>query len=473
MPAILDARPGSLPLLPALALVCACACTPERSEPPDTVPTSAPVSSDTTVGPPDAASSGSSTTPPPGDTTVDVTTSSTTDASTTHDTDAPQEPTVTVELVTNTNRHHPQMHGGWGPSLRAPMLDDAGTPWLAYDGGPSVLENTTIHYARRDDDGWHTVASQLHTAGVQQNAAHVLRNGYILSYAVNVGQGFLEECYLDTTDLAYAACNAIQIGGPYATPPSSNYVGAALGPAGETLVWFTVVGASGGTGQWIYTYDYGGGWNGPVASLLPGWNDYAYVRASFRGPSEVSLVGQAYVGAYPTGEYAAGVDVLSLGTPPTFETLAPPPPAGQVRSGADVWVDPNDGDTHVLARLAGTLTYHYLPVGAAWIDHLDPVATIDDLVDARFLHEDGGPLVLVGHGGAGLHARWALPGAAIDWDAAPSVPIEIPAAGFEAPSAIHVMRPEYQTAPVVGLHFGVCGAYAVADEQIWYGRIEL
>ncbi|MCX4240014.1 hypothetical protein [Paraliomyxa miuraensis] len=446
------------------------ACTPATSEPPEpdpgsttAVPTTEP--SATTLDPDPDSSIGTSTTTP-ATTTLDP-------DSTSDTTGPPIDPSVTVELITDQNRHHAEMHGGWGPHLRAPMLDDRGTPWFAYDGGPSVLDNTTIHYARRDASGWQTVASQPHTPGVQQNAAHVLRNGFIMTYAVDVAGHFLEECYFDTTDPTYAACNAIQIGGPYATPPSSNYVGAALGPAGETITWFTVVGAAGGTGQWIYTYDYGGGWNGPVVSVLPGWNDYAYVRASFRGPSEVSLLGQAYVGAYPMGEYAAGVDELSLGSPATFDTLTPPPPAGQVRSSADLWVDPRTGDTHALAHLAGTLTYHYLPAGAAWSDYSDPVATLDDLGNARFLHDGGGPLVLVGSGPAGLEARWASAGSVIDWSTASSLPVAIPAAGFEAPSAIYVMRPEYQTAPVSGLHFAVCGQYAVADEQIWYGRLEL
>lgn len=454
--------------LAALVMGCSLACTPAGSD-----PTGAPPSTTTgdTSGPA-RTSTGSTTNDLDPDTTATTLDTSGSDSSSSG-TVEPVEPSVVVELVTNTNRHHPEMHGGWGPHLRAPMLDGAGTLWLAYDGGPSVLENTTIHYARRDDTGWQTVASQPHTAGVQQNAAHVLRGDFILSYGVNTAQQFLEECYLDTTNLAYAACNAIQIGGPYSTPASSNYIGAALGPGDETIVWFTVVGNAGGTGQFIYTYDYGGGWNGPVASMLPGWNDYAYVRTSFRGPSEISILGQAYVGAYPAGEYAAGVDELSFGTPTTFDTLAPPPPQGQVRSGADLWVDPQTGDTHALAHLAGTLTYHHLPAGEAWAAHLAPTATLDDLANARFLHVEGGPLVLIASGAAGLQARWADPGAAIDWSTAQSLPIEIPAEGFESPSAIHAMRPEYQSAAVTGLHFAVCGQYTVSDEQIWHGLLEL
>lgn len=56
-----------------------------------------------------------------------------------------------------------------------------------------MLANTTIHYAHRTDTGWLTITSQPHTAGMQQNAAHVLREGYIFTYAVNLGQSFVEE----------------------------------------------------------------------------------------------------------------------------------------------------------------------------------------------------------------------------------------------------------------------------------------
>lgn len=459
----------------ALGLTTSLACAPAGSDPIDTTTSSSTTASETTT----AASA--STTHPTSSTTALDTTATTVDPSTStsaSDTTAdstgePSIPTVTVELVTDQNRHYPEMHGGWGPHLRAPMLDPRGNLWLAYDGGPSVLENTTIHYARRGDAGWQTVASQPHTAGVQQNAAHVLRANFIVSYAVNTAQHFLEECYFDTTNYAYAACNAIQIGGPYATPANSNYVGAALGPSGETITWFTVVGSAGGTGQLVYTYDYGVGWNGPVVTMLPGWNDIGYLRTSFRGPSQLAIIGQGYVGAYPTGEYTAGVTELGFGDAAAFESLQPPPPAGQTRSSADIWIDPITGDTHALAQLVGTLTYHHLPAGEAWADHLDPIATLDELSIARLLHVDGGPLVLVGGGAGGLQARWAEPeGGAIDWALAPSLPITIPADGFDSPSGIHVMRPEYQTAPVTGLHFAVCGQYQVSDEQIWHGLLE-
>jgi hypothetical protein len=317
------------------------------------------------------------------------------------------------------------------------------------------------------------VAEVAHGVGVQQNSAHVLRGNAIMTYSVNPGASVLEECWLDTTDPSAGACNAMVIGSVYTTPPSSNYVGAAVGPDGETIVWFTVVGASGGTGQFIYTHDYGGGWNGPTVAALPGYNDYAYVRASFRDPSRIVLFGQAYVGAYPTGEYALGVDEVDFGQPTTFETLGPPARAGQVRTGGDVWIDPLSGDAHAIGRIGSELGYWFVPAGAAWAEHLEPVAWIDGALDGRWLHEDGGPLVAVLGTADGVQARWAEPGAAIDWSAAQSLDIAFPVDGLDQPSAIYAAGPEYQTTPMTGLHFAVCGTYGVADDQIWYGALTL
>ena len=302
----------------ALGLTASLACAPAGSPSNDTTGLAAATETGSTSG--STTRSTAETITPDGTDTTPLDPSGSTSApdTDTSSTGEPVVPTVTVELVTDQNRHYPEMHGGWGPHLRAPMLDAEGNLWLAYDGGPSVLENTTIHYARRGDTGWQTVASQPHTAGVQQNAAHVLRGNFILTYAVNTTQHFLEECYLDTTNYAYAACNALQIGGPYATPGSSNYVGAALGPGGETIVWFTVVGAMGGTGQLVYTYDYGGGWNGPVVTVLPGWNDIGYnflvdrYGTIFEGRS--GGVDRAVIGAQAQGYNSFSTGISCIGS---------------------------------------------------------------------------------------------------------------------------------------------------------------
>ncbi len=388
-------------------------------------------------------------------------------------TGAPEEASVVTSLITATNRAYDNMHGGWGPHLRAPMEASDGSLWFAYDGGPDVLSNTTVHYARQTDGVWETVASQAHGGGIQQNAAHVMRGQFILTYGIDTTSARLEECYFDTEDASNAACNTITIGGPYSTPPNSNYVGAAIGPSDEVVVWFTVVGNAGGQGQFLYTYNYGGGWNGPVVSALPGYNDMAYVRAHFSAPSQIQWLGQAYVGAYPNGSYAIGVDDVPFGEAPAFQTLGPSPrQAESVRNAGDVWVDPQTADVHGLARVDGVMHYYFVPGGEAWGNHLQPVQSLDGITRARWVHAPGGPLAMAASGG-GIEIRWAQSGAAIDWTAASVAPVDIPSDGFESPSAIYAMGPEYQNAEVTGLHFAVCGQYDVSDHEIWHVDVEL
>ncbi len=349
-----------------------------------------------------------------------------------------------------------------------------GSLWFAYDGGPSVLANTTIHYARRDADGtWDDAVSQARAAGVQQNAAHVMSGNVILTYAVNTGASLLEECYLDVTDLDNRACNTVTIGGPYSTPPNSNYVGAALDPNGARVVWFTVVGAGGGVGDFIYTYNFGGGWNGPVVTTLPGYNDMAYVRASFAAPNTVSWLGQAYTGQYPNGEYGIGARDVSLGQPADFVTLGPALGVDEtVRSAGDIWVDPDSGDTHAFARVDHATHYYVRPAGESWADHAEPVDVLESVLQARFSTANDGHLMVLTSGGEGLVLRWAEPSVDIDWNAAPSVEVIVPTEGFAAPSALYTAGAEYQTAPVDSHDFAVCGQYEVADHEVWYVRVE-
>ncbi|MEM6290528.1 MAG: hypothetical protein AAGA54_04655 [Myxococcota bacterium] len=380
-------------------------------------------------------------------------------------------PTLELWQVTDTNRAYVEMQGGWGPHLRAPMTASDGSVWFAYDGGPNVSSNTTIHYRRFDGAQWNDVASQAHIPGVQQNAAHVLRNDILLSYAVSVGSSVLEECYLDVNDLGTRACNVINTGASYTTPPSSNYVGAALDPNGAKIVWFTVVGASGGTGQFIYTYDFGSGWNGPVVQTLPGYNDFAYVRAFAPEPNAIEWVGQAYIGAYPNGDYAVGAHRVALGIAPTFATLGPPVgPNETVRTAGDLWIDPETGDSHALARVDGDTYLFHKPAGDAWSEHVEPVDVLEGVVQSRWLHADGEPRMLLARGGGPLRALWQAEPDTL-WSEAESLPIEVPAGGFDSTTAIYTAGPEYQTEPVTHLDFALCGTYQVADQEIWHGRI--
>lgn len=400
------------------------------------------------------------------------------------DTD-PAAPEQTLRLLTAQNRRYEgSMFGGWGPHLRAPMRAGDDTLWFCVDAGEDVLNNREIHYYRDTPEGWSKVAMQPHAAGVQQNSASVMRNSTILTYSVNVVTSVLEECYFDTADLELDgyACNTITIGGPYATPPSSNYVGAILSPSGAKLVWFTVVGESGQPGQWIYTVDFGGGWNGPFVLALPQYNDFAYVHAAFVDDATVMMVGQAYLGAYPEGSFRAAVAEFTLGQVPTLVELQAGLGVMPISSG-DLWIDPASGDAHVLARAdpAG-VAYFFKPAGASWVDHASPVALLDDTFRTRFLAPAAGPLALARGsagraGGVRLHLVDPVPRGPIDWASTLALELALPDAGFASPSAIFTESRAYQTAPVGGLagtlELATCGQYPERDIEIWHTRVAL
>ncbi len=389
------------------------------------------------------------------------------------------EPIPAIALITDENRRHETMSGGWGPHLRGIMRDPKDTLWFTVDAGPDVLTNQAIRYYRKDPDAWTEVASQAHTAGIQQNAASLMLGGTIYTYGVNIGQSFLEECTLNTDDLAAKACNAILISGQvYTTPPSSNYVGAAAHSGSTRVVWFTRVGPGGAAGDWIYTYNFGGGWNGPVVSPVLGANDFAYVHASFVDAGALALVGQLYFGKYPDGSYGAAVAEFKLGDLPTFVPLESGEQGVSMLSSADLWVDPASGAQHVLARDdKGALRYYFKPSGAPWAAHSAPLSTIPSTYRARFVRRPGSPLMIArGDAIAGSVVLLEAPSddasVAVDWDSATSTPMPSPGPGFAPPSAIYVESEAYQTSPVKEVNLGLCGEYQAADNEIWWGTLD-
>lgn len=386
-------------------------------------------------------------------------------------------PALSPALITDMNRAYVEMHGGWGHHLRGLMRDAQDNLWFVVDAGESVLKNQRVRYFRRGpgEPAWSLVAEQAHVDGVQQNAGSVLLGDMILTYGVNTTQHFLEECYFDVTNPAYRACNAVTISGQvYATPPNSNYVGAAVLGDGARIAWFTVVGAMGGPGQFVYTYNYGGGWNGPVAgSIGAGGNDVGYIHAMATADGKLALVAQTYFGAYPNGAFGAAVADLDPGKPVQFLELESPDPNATLRSSGDLHLDADSGAAHVLAIFGGAAAYFHRPGGESWAAHLAPLHVFPDTYRARFVRPAGGPLWIVrgSAGGQGTTLHRAPTDAladAIDWAGAATYPALPPAPGFGTPIGIYVESPTYQRTPVGGLNFALCGEYQVADHQIFH-----
>ncbi|MBK7827547.1 hypothetical protein [Nannocystis sp.] len=390
-------------------------------------------------------------------------------------------PAFVLRPITAENRHYETMHGGWGPHLRGLMRAADDALWFTVDAGEDVYHNRKVRYFRRgaDEAQWSEQAENLHAAGIQQNAASLLLGDLILTYGVDIAAQRLEECYLDTTDISKRACNTVLISGvPYQTPQSSNYVGAAVLGAGWRIVWWTVVGENGGEGAFYYTYNYGGGWNGPVASGLAGANDLGYVHAMATAEGGLALAGQTFTGKYPDGSYHAVVAEVTPGQPLVYTILADLEPGVEVRTAADLWQDRDSGAVHVVATTqTGGLRYYHRPPGAAWAGHALPLHSFADGYRARFVRPAGEPLHLVvgsasGSGVTVLRAPDVGVDAAIDWGAAVSFAMPEPGPGFAAPSALYVESRSYQERPVGGLGFAICGAYQVSDEQIWEVTLE-
>jgi hypothetical protein len=436
--------------------------------------TSGATSTSTTGGSTDAASTGAD--PGTSSTTGPVSTTSS-DSSGAASTGEPVDPPPALQstLITDMNRAYVEMHGGWGHHLRGLMRAADDALWFTVDAGEDVLHNRTIRYFRRGagEGAWTLVGEQMHGDVVQQNAGSVLVGNFIYTYGVNVSKSYLEECYFDVTDPPYRACNAVTIGGPYKTPPNSNYVGAAVLAAGARIVWFTVVGQNGGPGQFIYTYNYGGGWNGPVVGgITGGANDIGYLHAMATTDGHLHIVGQTYHGAYPDGSYGAVVAEITPGQVPSFLTLEPPEPVAELRSSGDLYASP-EGALHVLATFDGTAAYYHRPAGEPWDGHLAPIHVFPDSYRARFARPGGGPLWIVrgsaSDQGTTLHrAPTTDVAAAVDWPAAETFPVPAPAPGFAQPAAIYVESPTYQESPAGALNFALCGQYQQGDKLIYH-----
>lgn len=390
-------------------------------------------------------------------------------------------PEVHTLRITDMNRHYVEMHGGWGPHLRGLMRADDDALWFTADKGEDVLHNREILYFRRgaDEPAWAVIGGQLHADGIQQNVASILIGGAILSYGVNIAAHVLEECTWDVADPAAHACDTVLISdAPYMTPGNSNYVGAAVLGDGWRIVWWTVVGVDGGAGAFYYTYNYGGGWNGPVVTDLAPYNDIGYVHAMSTTDGRLLLAGQTFTGKYPDGTYHAVVAEVTPGMPVAFTELASGAPELTAQTAADLWLDRASEAVHVLATTdAGDVRYYQRPGGAAWADHTAPLHVFPDSYRARFMRADDGPLHLVrgSAGGSGVEVLRASTDAvdgAVDWASAEHHAVAAPADGFAAPSGLYVESPTYQAAPVGGLNFAMCGQYKVSDGEVWQGSLE-
>jgi hypothetical protein len=388
--------------------------------------------------------------------------------------DAKTEASVRIIPLTSRNRNYPGiMWGGWGPHLRALMRNSRDELWFVTDVGPDVQHNEQLIYHRFNGQSWHETATLNQIPGIQQNVASLMCGDCIYSYGISVREPlYVEECVFDTVSRQQKRCAPLEVGGAkLLLPPSCNYVGAALSPAGQKVVWWTTVGINGGEGKWSYIYEGEKGWKGPVVSTLHGFNDFGYVFASFSADGVMSITGQLYRGAYPNGSFALGAAELRLGEKleigrnmHAFSTNS----MNAGKSAADIWI--YGGATHVIAETQkGTLAYYFKPRGVPWSECDEPVCVLTNVHRARF-EESAHSLSLISGSNDGAEllvrsVRKSVARTSVDWTRVKPKRIAIEPA-FAWPSAVYGESRSYQTTKVKGTSFAISGHYLGSDSQI-------
>ncbi len=295
---------------------------------------------------------------------------------------------------------------------------------------------------------------------VQQNTATIAAAGgtVLHSYGVDDVSHLLREC---TYSIAKGPQGCIAL--PFTLTANSNYVGAAVSPAGHRVVWWTNV-VDGGGGGFHYIVDYGGGWNGPRSGSAAGYNDASYINIAFGGPTPntFTMHVQFVSGFAPNWGFVGGVGSGDLSTtaPVTWSLPLAPASGDEVLSTNDIWIDPNTKDTHLMARTkSGAAVYYFRPDGGSW----SPASfTLPATFRARFIVSGGRLILVYGPNAGGLAYRIAkssdrIPKTPIDWQNVGEQKLSLPA-GFGSIVAIYPESPAYQATPAQGIHAVVVGS---------------
>ncbi|MEM1203185.1 MAG: hypothetical protein AAGN66_08150 [Acidobacteriota bacterium] len=382
----------------------------------------------------------------------------------------------TFELITDQNRNHAPpgaMAGGWGPHLRSVMRSPAGELWFAYDEGPDVQHNHAIRYMRRTGGQWiHAGFNDLTTifgSRIQQNTAHVMVGTFIYSYGVDVDRRRLVECFLNTLVTSHKGCSDVVIGSqPYPLPSNTNYVGAAVSPGGFRIVWWSQVGAP---GKLFHTWNFGGGWNGPVVTpaVISG-NSYAnigYLRPVFSSDNTLELLGQMEnSGFFVSTHVSIAIDnsypqaVMGWIGPQSLTTFP-----------EDIWAD-RQGGLHAITHHqspSNTGAYFHKPAGGSWTF----VQSFPGLTAARFQEDDCGEILhlLADSNGSLILRSGSVAGHSgpLDFSQFSSTQVQWPkSTDLSQPNAIYTMSRAYQTQDVRGLHFALVGRSPAFDHQIFH-----
>jgi hypothetical protein len=391
----------------------------------------------------------------------------TADATSTGETSAEAAaPVVTTEVISRSHRYiagSTGMFGGWGPHLGHLVRLTNGQLWFADDScddsGPqacTVTNDWRIDYFTLASGTWSRATSQTLPTGIQQNTGSILAGDTICTYGVDTATSEIAECTLSPATLTSSCADL-----PLPFPPSTNYVGAAISPAGYKLAWATTV-ANGGGGSFGWIVNYGGGWNGPRSSPIGGYNDASYINAAFFGgarSSHFTMLAELVTGLAPNWTFTAGTgDSDSAGTTPVSFTVLPPAGTDPSYSTDDVAIDPTTNDTHLFASTAsGAAAYYFRPDGGSFAA---PSFVMPKTFRVRLVFLADGRLVLLyGPDGGGLAMRVSpkpAVGVPIDWASLPAYPIALPA-GYDTIEAIYTESSVYEQTLPASVNVAVVG----------------
>ena len=372
---------------------------------------------------------------------------------------SPPAAQVEYRECTITDQHRFQegaMSGHWGHHLGHLVRTATNGLWFADDSGNDVNETETVRYYQLTGDTTWVFRAEVNNYGtVQQNTATVAVGDTLYSYGVDISGPALVQTWLKTTTMESRSHRFKYI------DPSTNYIGAAVSPQGDRIVWWTQVVYGGSPCWWNYTYWNGTTWSQVIKTPITDFVDFSYVLATFSDDSTFHVAGEALGGSINDGQttwtYALGTGNVVLGHPMTdFEVLP-----GANLTACDIWFNDRTDDLHIIGNgVGGRLTYYHRHLDGTWPGRADSVGDPETIWrGTRFLDGPDGRLYLVLSTPDGLKLK-SIAGDSISGP----LPLDslttydLPGdSGFNRVFAVFPERREYQTTPVAGLNFAYPG----------------
>ncbi len=303
-----------------------------------------------------------------------------------------------VTLITSQHSNNPYRdYGGWAPHL-GHLIEMRGQLWFidgdGYNSASNYGPDWGVSYYKLASQQWQRLDRQGSTnpalpepihAHVGQRAGTIVgMDDVAYTYAMrestpDTPAQSLIECNFDPVNPNWGdQCHSVS---EIVVPSGSNYIGAAVfpknasgGAEGAKVVWWTIPAKP--TGQICFVFNYWSatahrylGFNGPFCEALPmTFTDASYAKIGF-DPDRGRYWIFAYLtcglggGATPSG---VGIAMGQVGTTPkanawSITPFDPDTCKGVSAQPEDLWVNPTNGDVHVLVQSSssGQSKYFY------------------------------------------------------------------------------------------------------------------